>query len=100
MFTIHAHVVIEDQQSAKVLAELQALKEAVMTQADTIRALAGRLDAATNEIATDLKALRDKVAEGTVTEADLAPLDATITRLEALGADPENPVPDVENPPA
>ncbi len=55
--------------------------------------LVTRLDAATNELASDLRALRDKIAAGTVTDADMAELDRVASALEALGQDPENPVP-------
>ncbi len=59
-----------------------------------IQAFSDRVDAATDEIAADLKALRDKIAAGTpLTADDQALLDAKIVRLEALGKDPENPVP-------
>jgi len=66
-----------------------------------------RLDAATNEIASDLQSVRDRLAaaladvdaakQQAVDEA-LAQLDPAIARLEALGADPANPVPDPEVP--
>jgi outer membrane murein-binding lipoprotein Lpp len=56
-----------------------------------------RLDAATNEIASDMKALRDQIASGqNATPEQLQRLDANITRLEGLGQDPQDPVPDPE----
>lgn len=82
-----------DAGTAEVLAELKALKEATLNQSEKIAGLAERLNAATNEIASDLKSLRDKIAEGTVTDADLAPLDMRIAQLETLGKDPEDPIP-------
>jgi hypothetical protein len=52
-----------------------------------------RVDAATNEIAADLQALRDKIAAGTALTADDATaLDGLASKLEALGKDPEAPV--------
>jgi len=60
---------------------------------EQIAALASRLDAATNEIANDLKALREQVAD-TIAPETLASLDAGIARLEAMGQDAENPVPE------
>lgn len=57
-----------------------------------IQAFSDRVNAATNEIAADLKALRDKIAAGTpLSPEDAAVLDGLATRLEAIGVDPENP---------
>lgn len=53
-----------------------------------------RLNASTNEIAKDLKELRDAIKNDTVTDEMLAKLDAAITTNEKLGQDPENPVPE------
>lgn len=54
-----------------------------------------RLDSATNEIAADLQALRDQLKDSTTPEQKTK-LESLITRLEGLGQDPENPVPDVQ----
>lgn len=57
-----------------------------------IQAFSDRVNAATNEIAADLKALRDKIAAGAqLTPEDAAVLDGLATKLEAMGVDPENP---------
>ncbi len=54
-----------------------------------------RIDAATNDVANDLRQLREDLANGEkVTPEQLARLEAAATRLEAVAADPENPVPD------
>lgn len=58
--------------------------------------LVARLDAATNELASDLSALRDEVAN--LDAGVAAKFEPLVSRLEALGADPSNPVPD--QPPA
>jgi hypothetical protein len=51
------------------------------------------LNTATDEIASDLAALRDEISGGdTATAAKFAPL---LDRLTALGQDPENPIPGV-----
>lgn len=88
---------IGGQSDATAIAQLQAdvaaLKEADVTQKDNLAALATRLDTATNTIAAELTELRGKIADGTVSDADLAPLDANIAKLEGLGADPSDPVP-------
>jgi hypothetical protein len=75
------------------------LKGHVMATADE---LVARLDAATNEISEDLQEVRDDLAaalagvehakRAAVDEA-LAKLDGPIARLEAMGADPADPVP-------
>lgn len=79
---------------------LLELRRKIMATAEEF---AGRLDAATNEVAgdlaglrSDLEALRDSVdaSNQAAVDAALARLDAPIARLEALGQDPVNPVPD------
>ena len=53
-----------------------------------------RLDAATNELAADLAALRDEVAG--LDAGVAAKFEPLVSRLEALGQDPTNPVPEPE----
>lgn len=60
-------------------------------------ALMARLDAATNDIATDYQTLLDAVKD-TISEESFAAHEANIARLEALGASVDNPVPPVEPP--
>lgn len=80
----------------RISAHLQALGARLMNASDQIAAFAARLDAATTEIAKDLKELRDKVAAGSaLTPEDAAKLDALAARLERMGQDPGNPVPEV-----
>lgn len=71
----------------------------------TAEEFATRLDAATNEVASDLAGVRAELenlrgqvdgAAAAAVDAALAQLDAPIARLEALGQDPQNPVPDPE----
>jgi hypothetical protein len=71
----------------------------------TAEDLAARIDSATNEVASDLKAVRDELAavsaaaetdKQAAVDAALAKLDAPIARLEALGADPSDPIPTPE----
>ncbi len=68
----------------------------------TAESLAARIDAATNEVASDLTAVRDALAAALANadastqeavNAELAKLDGPIARLEALGADEADPVP-------
>jgi hypothetical protein len=72
---------------------LDGLKEQLMAVSAQIQAFSDKVNAATNEIAKDLKDLRDKIAAGTaLTPEDSAVLDGIVTTLEKLGQDPENPV--------
>lgn len=52
-----------------------------------------RLNAATNEIAADLERLRGQLGD-VLTPEQKAALTAQIERLEQLGVDPANPVPE------
>lgn len=81
------------------------LKEEVMSKADEVKAQVAKgfaaIDAATNEIASDLTRLREQVGgitsgmTGEETEALKADLDAKfgplVARLEELGKDPGDP---------
>jgi SMC interacting uncharacterized protein involved in chromosome segregation len=64
-------------------------KEFLMAKTDMLAALA-KIDAATNNIAADIKALKDKIGTG-MSDADVAEvqgiLDSTATKLEAIAAD-------------
>jgi hypothetical protein len=81
---------------------IEHMEELIMA---TTAEIIARLDAATNEVAADLQAVRDALtaalvdvdaAKRAAVDEALAQLDAPIARLEALGADPANPVPDPE----
>jgi predicted nuclease with TOPRIM domain len=106
MFTIHHKVSFEGID--EILKELDNLKQQnhsiilklnkVMGQNEKLLEFSERLDAATNEIASDLQKLRDEVAAGSVSDETLSKLDTTITRLEDMGKDPEQPVPDAPTP--
>jgi len=64
-----------------------------MAVSKQIQDFSDRVNAATNEIAADLKALRDKLAAGaTMSAEDAAVLDGIVANLELMGKDPENPV--------
>jgi hypothetical protein len=98
--TVHVHQDSDPTTRVKldaVLSQLQALRTQGaqhMAVSEAIRTFASRVDIATNEIASDLKALRDKIAAGTpLTAEDQAELDRMASRLEDIGKDPENPVP-------
>ena len=73
--------------------------EAIMATQAQFDERMGKIDAATTEIAADLKKLRDDLAAGgAVSDANLAVLDAKIAVLDAMGKDPEAPVPVEELP--
>jgi predicted nucleic acid-binding Zn-ribbon protein len=96
---------LEAQQTVSTVA-LAALAQKMTQMEGTLMAtaeeFASRLDTATNEIASDLQALRDQLqavrdeipaAQQAAVDSALAQLDAPIARLEALGQDPADPVP-------
>ena len=106
MFDIHYH----GDDYAKVLTKLEELMTLVKADFDS---LTTAIDQATDAIATRLSAAEAKIqgletalANGDpITQEDLAAiranLNAEVTRLQALGQDPANPVPvEVVNPPA
>lgn len=66
----------------------------IMAKQETFDALLVRVEAATTELANDLAALRGEIAAGTVSEESLAKFDTIVSTLEAMGKDPENPVPE------
>ena len=71
------------------------LEEREMAVDPTITAVIGQIDDATNAIAARIQALIDAaVAQGSVSAAEVvAALQPEVTKLQALGADPGNPVP-------
>lgn len=81
----------------------EAIRELRRNLMATAEEFATRLNAATDEVAADLQSVRDELRaalEGVETsnqaavDAALSKLDAPIARLESLGQDPANPVPD------
>ena len=59
----------------------------IMAQLDEVQAYAAQIDAATNEIAADLQALKDQLAAaGSLTPESKAVLDSVVARLTDLGA--------------
>lgn len=67
-----------------------------MARIDDIKTLLTAIDAATNAIAARIQKLSDQLANGLSPEDAQAvadSLNAEVTRLQALGSDPNNPVP-------
>ena len=70
--------------------ELQLKQEQIMATQTQFDERMSKIDAATTEIAADLKKLRDDLAAGgAVSDANLAVLDAKIAVLDAMGKEPE-----------
>ena len=96
---------LEAQQTTSTVA-LAALTQMISDMEGRLMAtaeeFATRLNTATDEIASDLQALRDQLqsvrdeipaAQQAAVDSALALLDGPIERLEALGQDPQNPIP-------
>lgn len=77
-------------QNKELMARTQEQWESILT----------RIDAATTNIAQQLRDLKDQIANqglpADVEEAIFTRLDTAATQLEQVGASPENPVPPVE----
>jgi predicted transcriptional regulator len=73
----------------------------IMSKLQDINDLIARLNAATNEVASDLSKLREDIKGllGGVSSAEadavIASLDEASDRLEVVGADPTDPIPPV-----
>lgn len=59
----------------------------IMNKQERLNSGLDKLDAATNEIAADLKKLKEEVAAGTVSDESMARLDRNVATLEQMGAD-------------
>lgn len=88
-----------DRMLDRILTHVRAIEaqgERLMAASQEIRDAMGRIDAATNTIATRLQTLADQIKAG-MTPAEVQEvvtgLQAEATKLEGLGANPENPVP-------
>lgn len=62
-----------------------------MTKQEQFDAAMAKVDAATTDIADDLRRLKEEIANGTVSPESLARLDASADALDALGKSTENP---------
>lgn len=103
--TIHVHVV-DDKAMQAVQERLDLLLthihrvftqgEQLMSAADDLKAGIAKIDSATNNIAADIQRLKDKITSS-MSPADVADvkaqLDAAVSRLEGIAADPDNPDP-------
>lgn len=92
---IHLHIHnYPDRETKESLNLINNKLDKIMAKQEQFDAMVARLNTATNDIAADLKLLKDQIAAGTVSDESLAKLDADIVKLEALGASTDNPIPD------
>lgn len=71
----------------------------LMAKQEQFDAMLQRLDAATTEIADDLKALREEIADS-ISDESLAKLDANIAKLETMGSEDDVEEPEEPQEPA
>lgn len=103
--TIHVHVVddkalqpVQDRLDLLVATVNRVLTqgERVMTAADDLKAGIAQINEATNNIASDIQRLKDKISSS-MSAADVADVQGELTgavsRLQGLAADPDNPDP-------
>jgi|SRR6185436_2491299 len=92
---VHLHIDLGERATAKLDAIFAQNERLLMAAADVKAALA-KIDAATNDIAADIKGLKAKIGTG-MTDAEVAEVqaeaDRLATKLEGIAADTENPVP-------
>lgn len=91
-----------DSEVLKLLKELKIINTNIMAKQEQFDAVITRIDAATTAIADQLRDLKEQLTNAglsaEVEAAVLARLETSATQLEAVGKDPENPVPEI--PPA
>jgi hypothetical protein len=96
----------QDHALAEVLAGLHNLAATMAANhKEALKFMAGitiqldKLDSATTKVAAELKKLRDVLASGTAaTPEEMARFDALVANLEAIGTDPNEPLPPVALP--
>lgn len=76
---------------ARLQMQFLEMRSHLMARVDELRE---RMAAATDELARDLEDLRGRLAAQD--EALASELEPMVARLEAMGRDPQNPVPDAE----
>ena len=92
-----------DSDVIKLLRKILNINENIMAKQEQFESVLSRIDTATNKIAEQLRALKDQISNqglpGDVEDQVLARLETAATQLEAVGASPENPVPEVPETP-
>ncbi len=94
---IHLHHHYDD----KLFTEIKSINDKtrkIMATVEQFEAALSRIDTATTNIASELQSLKDQIAnQGLPSDVEanvLARLDAAATKLEGIGGNVENPVPD------
>jgi len=86
--------IAETDPTVLILEQLKHQEKLLMAISDKEQKLLDRFDAATTKIAAELKDLKDQVKNsGASTDEIDAAFDAKIAQLEALGSDPNQPIP-------
>jgi uncharacterized coiled-coil DUF342 family protein len=71
--------------------------EVLLMASEELKAVLARIDAATNNIAEDIRRIKEQIGTG-MTSAEVAEVqaeaEALAVKLEALAADTEDPIPD------
>lgn len=92
------------RQIESALDRIQQKTEQAMASLQSFKDLLAAVDVETNRIAAKIDELVAKLEAGGMTEAEeeeaLAGLSATADRLKTIGANPADPIPPVEEPPA
>jgi septal ring factor EnvC (AmiA/AmiB activator) len=98
---IHIHVHHHQHGDEKLFTEIKSINskiETIMATIEQFESALSRIDAATTKTAQELQALKDQIAgAGLPAELEsevLAKLEAAATKLEGIGGNVENPVPD------
>jgi ribosome-associated translation inhibitor RaiA len=96
---IDIHVHATDQELRRVTQLLERIltqgRELLMASAE-LKAVLARVDTATDNIAADIRRLKDKIGTG-MTDDEVAEVqglaEAVASKLEGIAADPDNPDP-------
>ena len=93
-FTFHVH--IHGQALTDLVHSINRLGDCLMSVGKDIIDLAGKIDTATNLVATELAFLQSQI-KNSMTDAEVASVKTSLqglaARLTAMGTDPNNPIP-------
>ena len=81
----HHHYIEPGEELMQMLNLINKKLDKIMTKQERLDAAIANLNDATNEIASDLKVLKDEITAGTVSDESIAKLEANIEVLDALG---------------
>jgi vacuolar-type H+-ATPase subunit I/STV1 len=101
----HHYTTINQIDVSEILSKLDLLTKQnveIMTRQERMNAGLDRIDEATNNVAADLRRLKDEIEAGNVSNESLDRLDRNATLLESIASEtpepgtPENPNPNPE----